>query len=116
MFLRFLDWLNVGNFVGPEELEKKVPNAEEKFAEFMKTPQGQASFNEEILPYVQTPPTEEITTEPTSYDQETPSFSEEKPEEELSGLNMNQLASALGLETPLEPDTKIILSQLLKYV
>jgi hypothetical protein len=53
MFLRFLDHLGLGNYVGPEELEKKIPNVDQKFAEFVNTPEGRESFNEDVIPYLE---------------------------------------------------------------
>lgn len=47
-FLRFLDKLNMGNYVGPEELSSKIPNGEQKLAEFANTPEGQALLAEEF--------------------------------------------------------------------
>ena len=57
MFLRFLDHLGLGNYVGPEELETKIPNADQKFAEFVNTPEGRESFNEDVMPYLEESPT-----------------------------------------------------------
>lgn len=48
LFFRFLDHLGLGNYVGPEELEDMVPNAGEKMADFMKTPEGQSAMSEDI--------------------------------------------------------------------
>jgi len=41
-WLGFLDYINVGNFVGPEELSKKMgqANIQNKMAEYARTPQG----------------------------------------------------------------------------
>jgi hypothetical protein len=41
-WLGFLDYINVGNFVGPEELSKKMgqANVQNKMAEYARTPQG----------------------------------------------------------------------------
>ena len=36
-YLGLLDWLNLGNFVGPDELEKQVPNISEKIEEYDQT-------------------------------------------------------------------------------
>lgn len=52
LFLRFLDHLGISNYVGPDQLEEMVPNASEKFGEFVNTPEGSAAFNEEITPYL----------------------------------------------------------------
>jgi hypothetical protein len=41
-YLRFLDKIGMGNFVGsPDELMKKVPDLDSKIADFNKTPEGQ---------------------------------------------------------------------------
>jgi hypothetical protein len=47
-YLGFLDWLGFGNFVGPDELLGKMPNAEQKWDEYSKTPEAQKTWNQEM--------------------------------------------------------------------
>jgi hypothetical protein len=50
-FFGFLDFLGIGNFVGPDEVAKMVGGEEEmmrKMAEYQKTPQAQQYFKEEF--------------------------------------------------------------------
>lgn len=47
-YLGFLDWLGLGNFVGPDELLTSVPNADEKYQEYLKTQQAQQLWNDEM--------------------------------------------------------------------
>ena len=47
-YLGFLDWLGFGNFVGPDELLGKIPNAEEKWNEYSKTNEAQKTWNDEM--------------------------------------------------------------------
>jgi hypothetical protein len=47
-YLGLLDSIGLGNFVGPEELEKQVPNLEQKVAEYSKTQKSQDLWNEEF--------------------------------------------------------------------
>lgn len=47
-YLGFLDWLGFGNFVGPDELLGKIPNAEEKWDEYSKTNEAQKTWNDEM--------------------------------------------------------------------
>jgi hypothetical protein len=47
-YLGFLDWLGFGNFVGPDELLGKMPNAEQKWNEYSQTPEAQKTWNQEI--------------------------------------------------------------------
>ena len=48
-WLGFLDYVNVANFVGPEEFKKKVGDAEfeKMMAEYQKSPQAQKNFADE---------------------------------------------------------------------
>jgi len=46
--LGFLDWLGLANFVGPDEILKQVPNAEEKWDQYSQTPEAQKTWNEEM--------------------------------------------------------------------
>jgi hypothetical protein len=52
LFLRFLDWVGLGNFVGPEEeLYAKldsIPNVSEEFADYANSPEGQRLFDDEV--------------------------------------------------------------------
>lgn len=47
-YLGFLDWLGVANFVGPEELEQTIPNAEQRWEEYSQTPQAQQTWSSEM--------------------------------------------------------------------
>ena len=47
-YLGFLDWLGFGNFVGPDELLKQMPNAEQKWNEYSNTPEAQKTWNQEM--------------------------------------------------------------------
>ena len=47
-YLGFLDWLGVANFVGPEELENMVPDAEKKWEQYSQTPEAQQTWNSEM--------------------------------------------------------------------
>jgi len=47
-YLGLLDSVGVGNFVGPEELEKQIPNLEQKVAKYSKTQKSQDLWNEEF--------------------------------------------------------------------
>lgn len=43
-YLDFLDYLGIGNFVGPDELKSRVPNVEQEFQNYAKTPEGRQSL------------------------------------------------------------------------
>jgi hypothetical protein len=64
-YLGFLDTLGLGNFVGPEELEKKVPDVEKKWEQYSQTPEAQKMWEEEmgLTRPVPPPPTK---TQPTT--------------------------------------------------
>ena len=47
-YLGFLDWLGIANFVGPDELLKKMPNAEEKWDQYSKTEEAQKTWSDEM--------------------------------------------------------------------
>lgn len=47
-YLGLLDWLGIGNAVGPEELENMVPDLEKKVEEYHQTPQAQQNFAEDF--------------------------------------------------------------------
>jgi len=47
-YLGLLDWLNVGNFVGPEELEKRVDNLRNEIEEYDQTEQAQQYAKEDL--------------------------------------------------------------------
>jgi hypothetical protein len=47
-YLKLLDFLGVHNFIGPDELEKQIPNLESKMNEFNQTPRNQELFNQEF--------------------------------------------------------------------
>ena len=44
----FLDFLGLGNFVGPEELATSVPNVDAKMQEYASSPQGQSIWSQEF--------------------------------------------------------------------
>ena len=56
VYLGFLDWLGVANFVGPEELENMVPDAEKKWEQYSQTPQAQQTWSSEMGLTQQAPP------------------------------------------------------------
>lgn len=93
LFGRFLDRLGLGNFVGPDELEKTMPDAQQKFAEFLTTPEGQKSFTEE---FVQT---------------ELPQTT--KSEQNLDNEALSFIASKLGINN-ITPEMGSVLLQFLK--
>lgn len=47
-YLGFLDWLGLGNFVGPDELLRQMPNADEKWDEYSNTEEAQKTWSEEM--------------------------------------------------------------------
>jgi len=47
-YLGLLDFLGIGNFVGPEELIKQVPDLEEKEYQYNQTSQAQNAWNQEM--------------------------------------------------------------------
>jgi hypothetical protein len=47
-YLGFLDWLGIGNFIGPDELLSQVPNAEEKWDQYSQTPEAQQTWSNEM--------------------------------------------------------------------
>jgi len=44
----FLDWLGVGNFVGPDELEKMYPDVEKQYGQYAQLPESQNLWNQEF--------------------------------------------------------------------
>jgi hypothetical protein len=44
----FLDWLGVGNFVGPDELEKMYPDAAKQYEQYAQLPESQNLWNQEF--------------------------------------------------------------------
>ncbi len=44
----FLDWLGVGNFVGPDELEKMYPDVEKQYEQYAQLPESQNLWNQEF--------------------------------------------------------------------
>jgi len=54
-YLMFLDWLGIANFVGPDNLKNVVPDAEQKWEEYFKTPQAQQMWSSEMELTQQTP-------------------------------------------------------------
>jgi hypothetical protein len=47
-YLGLLDFLGVGNFVGPEELEQQYPDIQDKITEYNNTPQAQQYAQQEF--------------------------------------------------------------------
>jgi len=47
-YLGLLDFLGVGNFVGPDELEEKIDNLDQKVDEYAKTEQSQKLWDEDM--------------------------------------------------------------------
>jgi Sec-independent protein translocase protein TatA len=47
-YLGLLDFLGIGNFVGPEELEQNVDNLDKKVEEYSKTEQSQKLWDEDM--------------------------------------------------------------------
>jgi hypothetical protein len=47
-YLGLLTFLGFGNFVGPDELEQKVPDLNQKIEEYTKTPESEKNWNEEF--------------------------------------------------------------------
>jgi hypothetical protein len=47
-YLGLLDFLGVANFVGPDELEKKIDNLDQKVEDYSKTKQSQKLWNEDM--------------------------------------------------------------------
>lgn len=43
-----LDYIGIGNFVGPDELAAKVPNIDEKFQDYVNSPEGQNIYKQEF--------------------------------------------------------------------
>lgn len=58
LYLGFLDWLGLGNFVGPDELLSQMPDAERRYEEYLNTPQAQKSWNDEMGQYAPPPPSD----------------------------------------------------------
>lgn len=94
LFARFLDSLGIANFVGPDELTQQIPNAQQKFEEFMNKPENQSSFNDEIF-------------NSDSSTQSSPSSSED------GNIDFGSIIKNLGI-TSITPEMKTILSQFLK--
>lgn len=47
-YLGLLDFLGIANFVGPDELEKQVPNLDEKVAQYSETSDSQNLFSQDM--------------------------------------------------------------------
>lgn len=47
-YLGFLDFLGLGNFVGPEELENAIPNLEQKVADYNQTSEAQKNIEQDF--------------------------------------------------------------------
>lgn len=43
-----LDYIGIGNFVGPDELAAKVPDIDQKFQDYVNSPEGQAIYKQEF--------------------------------------------------------------------
>jgi hypothetical protein len=48
VYLGFLDYMGFGNFIGPEELLEKMPNAEQQWNVYSQTPEAQETWNQEM--------------------------------------------------------------------
>lgn len=96
MYLRFLTSLGIGSFIGPDELEKEIPDVEAKLQAYVDSPEGQSAFNEE---FVNSPDMENY-------------FQGETTQSEDNSTIKN-LASKLGI-SDLSPDTSNLLSQFIK--
>ena len=68
----FLDYIGMGNFVGPEEISKKMGEAEfiRKMEEYQKTPEAQSYFTEDFGPDTEASTNEKQTTNTTSSTQQ----------------------------------------------
>ena len=53
----FLDWLGIGNFVGPEEVEKMYPDAAKQYEQYAQLPESQKLWAHEMGGTVAPPPT-----------------------------------------------------------
>ena len=71
----FLDYIGMGNFVGPEEISKKVGEQEfmKKMEEYQKTPESQSYFTDDFGPETQESTDTTQSTASTSKSQETSS-------------------------------------------
>jgi hypothetical protein len=47
-YLGLLDFVGLGNFVGPEELENQVENLDSKVAEYSQTPEAQSLLGQDL--------------------------------------------------------------------
>jgi hypothetical protein len=47
-YLKFLDWLGIANFIGPDEVDKIYADAGSRLEEFAKTPEGRAAWKAEF--------------------------------------------------------------------
>jgi hypothetical protein len=62
VYLGFLDWLGLANFVGPDELEQQMPDAEQKWVQYSQTPEAQQMWSSEMgLGPVPPPPSQSQT-------------------------------------------------------
>ena len=52
----FLDWLGIGNFVGPEEVEKMYPDAAKQYEQYAQLPESQKLWAQEMGGTVAPPP------------------------------------------------------------
>lgn len=102
LYLRFLDSLGLANFIGPDELIQKVPDAESKLQSFMNSPKGQSAFNEE---FVNSPDMQ-------SYYQGTTNTGTPN-KSKSSSTDVSGIAQKLGLSS-ITPEMGTILSQFLK--
>ena len=53
----FLDWLGIGNFVGPDEVEKMYPDAAKQYEQYAQLPESQKLWSQEMGGTVAPPPT-----------------------------------------------------------
>lgn len=87
-YLKLLDFLGVHNFIGPDELEKQIPDLESKMTEFNQTPRNQELFNQEFgnnSSTVNIPSSPPLTPQPPTQNSSDP----------FSGLLSSLLGSAL---------------------
>ena len=71
----FLDYIGMGNFVGPEEISRKMGEEEfiKKMEEYQKTPESQTNFSDDFGPETQEPTDKEQSTTSASSTQQSSS-------------------------------------------
>jgi hypothetical protein len=98
LYLRFLDTLGLANFIGPDELMKQDPSIENKFANYVDSPQGQAAFNEEFV---------------NSSDMQNYYNTSTTPSTTTNTDKISNMSSILGIKN-ITPEIQNVLSQFLK--